>query len=91
VNSVVFVMVVDGQLCGYVRCLDVDGFGVYVRDLLMDRSHQGGHYGRMLLDHVCQHYGDETVYVMSNNGSYDDKLGYTSEGTIFVVRSGGGR
>ncbi|MCL2668739.1 MAG: GNAT family N-acetyltransferase [Micrococcales bacterium] len=88
-SSVVFVLVADDELCGYVRCRDDDGFGVYVHDLLVDRAHRGKHHGRALLDHVCAHWPDETVYVMSDVDPYYEKLGYSKEGSIFVAHASG--
>ncbi|MCL2422927.1 MAG: GNAT family N-acetyltransferase [Micrococcales bacterium] len=85
-SSVVFVLYDADELCGYVRCRDDDGFGVYVHDLLVDRAHRGQGYGRVLLDHVCQRFADDTVYVMSDVDPYYEKLGYTKEGTIFVAQ-----
>ena len=84
-TSVAYVLVVDGELCGYARCREDDGFGVYVHDLLVVRPHRGRSLGRALMERVCADVADQTVYVMSDVDPYYEKLGYRREGSIFVV------
>ena len=85
-SSIVFVAYEGGELCGYVRCRDDDGFGVYVYDLLVRKSRRGKSLGRRLLEQVCLRYPDDTVYVMSDADEYYEKQGYRREGSIFEVR-----
>ena len=49
-NSVVYLIFEGETLCGFVRCRDDDGFGVYVYDLLVDKNYRGKEYGRMLME-----------------------------------------
>jgi len=57
----------DGDLvCGYVRCREDDGFGVYIYDLLVRKSYRGRQIGKCLMERVCQDYPDQPVYVMSD-------------------------
>ena len=85
-NSTAWLLFEDGTLCGYVRCREDDGFGVYVYDLLVSRSHRGREYGRLLLEQVCRETPGETVYVMSDEDGYYEKLGYERIGSIFTVK-----
>ena len=79
----------DGAVvCGYARCREDDGFGVYVYDLLVHHSYRGLGLGRALMERVCADAGDQTVYVMSDVDAYYEKLGYQRAGTIFVVAPG---
>lgn len=84
-TSVAYLLLVDGELCGYARCREDDGFGVYVYDLLVLRPHRGRHLGRALMERVCTDFPGQTVYVMSDVDLYYAKLGYRREGSIFVV------
>ena len=78
----------DGLLvCGYVRCREDDGFGVYVYDLLVRKTHRGRQIGKRLIERVCQDFPDQSVYVMSDVDSYYEKLGYHREGSIFKVKA----
>ena len=75
-------------LCGYIRCRDDDGYGVYVYDLLVDKQFRGKEYGRLLMEQVCRDFPDDTVYVMGDIYLYyEDKLGYDIEGKIYIVKA----
>ena len=86
-SSIVYLVFDGDTLCGFVRCRDDDGFGVYVYDLLVDKVHRGKEYGRLLMERACVDYPDSTVYVMSDvDVYYGQKLGYERAGSIFVVK-----
>ena len=70
------------------RCREDEGFGLYVYDLLVRRSHRGRRLGRTLLEHVSAEFPDQPVYVMSDVDPYYEKLGYRREGSVFVVSPG---
>ena len=87
-TSVAYLLVVDGELGGYARCREDDGFGVYVHDLLVLPAYRGRHLGRALMERVRAEFADQTVYVMSDVDPYYEKLGYGRAGAIFVVGPG---
>ena len=77
----------DGNLvCGYARCREDDGFGVYVYDLLVRKSYRGKQIGKSLMERVCQDFTDQPVYVMSDIDPYYEKLGYRRVGSVFEVK-----
>lgn len=84
-NSITYVAYEGNELCGYVRCRDDDGFGVYVYDLLVKKAYRGNSIGRMLMEKICTDFSKDTVYVMSDVDEYYRKLGYRREGSIFKV------
>ena len=89
-NSIVYLLFENETLCGYVRCRDDDGFGVYVYDLLVEKKHRGNEYGRLLMEKVCQDFPGDTVYVMGDvYPYYEEKLGYDIEGKIYIVKPRG--
>ena len=86
-SSIVYLLFEDGFLCGYARCRDDDGFGVYVYDLLVDKNHRGHEYGRLLMEKVCHDFPSDIVYVMGDvYPYYEDNLGYEIEGKIYKVK-----
>lgn len=85
-TSLTYLLFEEEQLCGYVRCREDDGFGVYVYDLLVDADFRGKSYGRYLMEQVCKDFPEQTVYVMSDVDPYYEKQGYQKEGTIFIVK-----
>ncbi len=85
-GSIAYLLFAHEELCGYIRCRDDDGYGVYIYDLLVDKNHRGQEYGRMLLEQAYHDFPDAPVYVMSDVNHYYEKLGYAVEGTIFIVQ-----
>ncbi len=85
-SSIVYVAYEERILCGYIRCREDDGFGVYVYDLLVKKSYRGKHIGKKLMDQVSIDYVEQPVYVMSGVDPYYEKLGYRKEGSIFEVK-----
>ena len=78
----------DGDtLCGYARCRDDYGFGIYVLDLLVDKSHRGKEYGRLLMEQACRDFPNDTVYVLGDVYPYYEKLGYAEEGKVYIVKT----
>ena len=84
-DSRTYVAYEGSVLCGYVRCREDDGFGVYIYDLLVRRSCRGREIGRKLMERVCDDYPGEIVYAMSDVDEYYEKLGYSREGSIYIV------
>lgn len=85
-SSITFVAWDGPLVCGFVRCREDDGFGVYIYDLLVRRTHRGRQIGKSLMEWVCKNFPDQPVYVMSDVDQYYEKLGYRREGSIFEVR-----
>lgn len=85
-RSITYVAFEDGELCGYCRCRDDDGFGVYVYDLLVHKKHRGKQYGKRMMSRVCADFPQASVYVMSDADPYYEKQGYRREGTVFEVK-----
>lgn len=84
-TSVIYVAYDEEVLCGYVRCKEDDGFGVYVYDLLVKKTNRGNNLGKMLMERVYYDFPDQTVYVMSDVDIYYTKLGYKKIGSIFQI------
>lgn len=85
-SSITYLIFENDELCGFARCRNDDGFGIYVYDLLVDKNYRGEEYGRMLMEQACLEFPNDTVYVMSDIDPYYEKLGYEAEGTIYIVK-----
>lgn len=81
-----YVIIEDEKLCGYIRCKDDDGSGIYILDLLVDKRYRGRGYGRSLMKTICDTYPNDIVYVTSDADPYYEKQGYVKEGTVFQVK-----
>jgi GNAT superfamily N-acetyltransferase len=84
-TSLTYVAFEEQSLCGYARCREDGGFGVYVCDLLVAKPFRKRGIGRKLMEQACIDHPGETVYVMSDVDGYYTKIGYTREGSIFKV------
>ena len=85
-NSITYLIFENDILCGFARCRDDDGYGIYVCDLLVDKEYRGKEYGRMLMEQACAEHSGMPTYVMSDVDEYYEKLGYERMGSIFKVR-----
>ena len=85
-SSITYIACDEALVCGYARCREDDGFGVYVYDLLVRKSYRGKQIGKILMERVCHDFPDQPVYVMSDVDPYYEKLGYRREGSIFEVK-----
>lgn len=85
-TSLTYLLVEEEKICGYVRCREDDGFGIYIYDLLVTSNSRGKNYGRYLMEQVCKEFPEQPVYVMSDVDPYYEKQGYQKEGTIFTVK-----
>lgn len=83
-HSITYVLY-EEELCGYCRCRNDDGFGIYIYDLLVDKNYRGKSYGRALMQQIKRDYPQVAVYVMSDVNFYYEKQGYAEVGTIFAV------
>ncbi|NLN88015.1 MAG: GNAT family N-acetyltransferase [Syntrophomonadaceae bacterium] len=86
-SSITYVAYEGDFLCGYSRSLDDCGFYIYVCDLLVRPECRGRNIGRGLLQCVSIDYPGRTVYVMSDEDGYYQKLGFRKEGSVFEISS----
>ncbi len=84
-SSITYLAFEGGVLCGFARCRDDDGLGLYVYDLLVAGPYRGRRAGRELLRHICARHRGETVYVLSDVDAYYEKLGLRRAGSVFVA------
>ena len=82
-HSTVFVLLINDQICGYIRCKEDDGYGVYVYDLLVHRDVRGQALGKRLMDHVYAYFNHQPLYIMSDEDGYYQRLGYARIGSIY--------
>lgn len=85
-NSTVYLLLEGDLLCGYARCRDDDGYGIYVYDLLVDKASRGKEYGRLLMEQASRDFPDAPAYVLGDTYPYYEKLGYETEGIIYIIK-----
>lgn len=85
-NSITYVVIEDERICGYIRCKNDDGFGIYILDLLVNKDYRGRQFGRKLIEIICNLYPKDTVYVTSSADQYYEKIGCRREGSVLEIR-----
>jgi len=84
-SSITYLAFEDGALCGFARCRDDNGLGLYVYDLLVAGPYRGRGIGRELMMHICAQHRGETVDVLSDEDIYYEKLGFQRAGSVFIA------
>ncbi len=85
-SSITYIACDENIVCGYARCREDNGFGVYIYDLLVRKTHRGKQIGKTLMERVFNDFPNQPIYVMSDVDPYYEKLGYRREGSIFEVK-----
>ena len=84
-NSITYVALISGELCGYSRSLSDFGLFIWVIDLLVNKNCRGYSIGKRLMECILNDFPDIDIFVMSDVDLYYDKLGYEKHGSIFKV------
>ncbi|MEO1773269.1 GNAT family N-acetyltransferase [Candidatus Enterococcus ferrettii] len=84
-QSISYVLIQDESLCGYIRCHNDYGNGVYVYDLLVDQKYRGQGYGNLLMSKVKAEFPKTEIYVLSGVDKYYEKLKLKKAGSIFEI------
>lgn len=74
-TCIAYLVFENETLCGYARCRDDGGYGIYVLDLLVDKQYRGKEYGRLLMEQVCYDFPNDVVYVTGDVYPYYENLG----------------
>lgn len=81
-ESVTYVCLENDEICGYVRAILDDAFAVYVSELFVVPEYRGRNIGRTLLAWLEKEYEKLSVYVLSDEDAYYEKLGYRKIGSV---------
>jgi GNAT superfamily N-acetyltransferase len=84
-QSITYVCYEEGAFVGYLRALLDDGFSIYISELFVVPEWRNRTVGRMLLAKVRTEFSDLSVYVLSDEDAYYEKLGYGKVGSVFEV------
>ena len=86
-NSITYVIFENEHLVGYARTLN--DYIIWIVDLLVHQEYRGKEYGKFLMEHICAEFPDKGVYILGGNDvlPYYEKLGYTSEGIVYNIKS----
>jgi len=81
-DSITYIAMEDGQLCGFLRALD-DVLNLYVCDLLVVGDNRGQGLGNALISRLRDDYPEATLYILSGNDEYYEHIGCARAGSVF--------
>ena len=86
-TSVTYVCYDNGEFCGYLRALLDEAFAIYVSELYVIPSCRNQKIGRSLLKKIKNDFPDLTIYALSDEDAYYEKIGYKKIGSVFEIHS----
>lgn len=84
-ESITYVCLDNGAFCGYVRALLDDYFAVYISELFVVPEKRNRTIGRTLIAKVKMDFGHLTVYALSDEDAYYEKLGHRNAGSVYEI------
>jgi ribosomal protein S18 acetylase RimI-like enzyme len=87
IESITYVCYHNGDFCGYLRALLDDGFAIYISELYVVPEWRNRMIGRSLVAQVKVDFVHLTVYALSDEDAYYEKLGYKRIGSVFEIHS----
>ena len=84
-ESITYVCYENGELSGYLRALLDDGFAIYISELFVVPKWRNRTIGRTLIAKVKTDFRYLTVYALSDEDAYYEKLGYRRVGSVYGI------
>ena len=84
-ERITYVCYENGAFGGYVRALPDDGFAIYISELFVVPELRNRTIGRMLIAKVKMNFKHLTVYALSDEDAYYEKLTYKKVGSVFEI------
>lgn len=86
-TSIKYVSYEKGDFCGYLRALLDDDLAIYICELYVVPGWRNRTIGRSLLSRVKMDFNRLTVYALSDEDAYYEKLGHKKSGSLFEINS----
>jgi GNAT superfamily N-acetyltransferase len=83
--SITYVCYENGVLGGYLRAILDDGFAIYISELFVVPEWRNRAIGRTLIAKVKMEFRHLTVYALSDEDAYYDKLSYRRVGSVYEI------
>ncbi|MEW6591851.1 MAG: GNAT family N-acetyltransferase [Pseudomonadota bacterium] len=86
-ESVTYVCYQDGAFGGYLRAVLDEGFAIYISELFVVPEQRNRDIGRSLIARVKTDFRHLTVYALSDEDAYYEKLGHKKVGSVYEIRA----
>lgn len=84
-ESITYVCYEGDTFSGYLRALLDDGFALYISELFVVPEMRNRKYGRTLISTLKNDFSELTIYALSDEDIYYEKIGYKKAGSVFEV------
>jgi GNAT superfamily N-acetyltransferase len=84
-TSITYVCYENGVFRGYLRALLDDGFAIYISELYVVPEWRNRTIGRTLIAKVQMDFRHLTVYALSDEDAYYEKLAYRRVGSVYEI------
>ena len=84
-ESITYVSYEGKIFSGYLRALLDDGFAIYISELFVVPEMRNRKIGRTLISRLKSDFSNLTVYALSDEDIYYEKLGYKKAGSVFEI------
>lgn len=84
-ESITYVCYHNEDFCGYLRAFLDDGFAIYISELYVVPEWRNRMIGRSLVAQVKMDFDRLSVYALSDEDAYYEKLGYNKIGSVFKI------
>ena len=82
-TSVTYVCYDNGEFCGYLRALLDARFAIYISELYVKPKWRNRMIARSLLAQVEKDFHGLSIYALSDEDAYYEKIGYKKIGSVF--------
>ena len=84
-ESITYVCYDKGVFCGFLRALLDECIAIYISELFVVPEWRNRSIGRTLIARVKMDFGHLTVYALSDEDAYYEKLGYRRVGSVYEI------
>ena len=84
-ESITYVCYEGKAFSGYLRALLDDDFAIYISELFVVPEMRNRKIGRTLISKLRSDFSNLTVYALSDEDIYYEKLGYNKVGSVYEI------
>jgi len=84
-DSITYVCHKQSEFAGYIRAIRDEEFAIYISELYVVPKWRNHKVGRYLLEQITEDFPEMTVYALSDEDAYYEKLGFKKVGSVFKL------
>ena len=83
--SITYLCYHNNEFCGYFRAMLDEGLAIYISELFVIPEYRNRKIGRSLLEQIKVDFPNLTVYALSDEDAYYERIGYKKIGSVFEL------